>query len=131
MERKIINPWKWQDQIGYVQANEISEYQRVLLCAGQTSTDAEGMPLHIDDMRAQIGLALDNLETILDHAGLNLSNVMRLNLYTTDVDRFREASDVLFARLAEAGCKPVANLLGVVRLALPEFLIEIEATAVA
>ena len=82
-------------------------------------------------MRAQIGLALDNLETVLDHAGLDLSNVMRLNLYTTDVDRFREASDVLWDRLAKAECRPAANLLGVSRLAMPEFLVEIEATAVA
>ena len=60
-----------------------------------------------------------------------LSNVMRINLYTTDVDRFREEASVLFSRLSQSGCKPVVNLLGVVRLALPEFLVEIEATAVA
>ena len=131
MKRKIINPWKWQDQIGYVQANEISGYERVLMCAGQTATDAEGNPMHVEDMRAQITLALDNLETILEQAGLDLSNVMRLNYYTTDVDRFIEESHVIWSRLAEADCKPVANLLGVTRLALPEFLVEIEATAVA
>lgn len=110
MERKIINPWEWQDQLGYVQANEISGYQRVLMCAGQTATDAEGKPMHAEDMRAQITLALDNLETVLEQAGLNLSNVMRLNYYTTDVDRFIEAYDVVLSRLAEAGCRPVANL---------------------
>lgn len=131
MERRIINPWEWQDQIGYVQANEISGHSRLLMCAGQTATDSEGNPMYAEDMEAQISLALGNVETILEHAGLELSNVMRLNLYTTDVDHFIEVSGVLWSRLAKAGCKPVANLLGVVRLALPEYLVEIEATAVA
>jgi enamine deaminase RidA (YjgF/YER057c/UK114 family) len=131
MERKIINPWRWQDEIGYVQANQISGHRLVLMCAGQTSTDAEGKPMHAGDMRAQITLALENLETVLQHAGLDLSHVMRLNYYTTDVDRFRDAYDVVKNRLAAAECRPVANLIGVARLALPEYLVEIEATAVA
>ena len=85
MERRTINPWNWRDRVGYVQANEISGYSRVLLCAGQTATDSEGNPMHVYDMRAQINLALDNVETVLEHAGLDLSNVMRSNLYSTDV----------------------------------------------
>jgi enamine deaminase RidA (YjgF/YER057c/UK114 family) len=55
---------------------------------------------------------------------------VRLNYYTTDVDRFFEEYDVLTARLAEFGCRPAATLLGVTRLAFPELLVEIEATAV-
>ena len=42
MERRIINPWAWQDQLGFVQANQISGAQRVLICAGQASMDAGG-----------------------------------------------------------------------------------------
>ena len=56
---------------------------------------------------------------------------MRLNTYTTDVDAFLEASEMVTARLTEAGCRPSATLLGVARLAFPEFLVELEATAVA
>jgi hypothetical protein len=40
MEGWIINPWKWQDQFGFVQANEISGGQRVLTCAGQVEATA-------------------------------------------------------------------------------------------
>ena len=65
MERRIVNPWTCQDQLGYVQANEISGMDRVLVCAGQTSVDADGHPLHEGSMGAQIGQALDNLETVL------------------------------------------------------------------
>jgi enamine deaminase RidA (YjgF/YER057c/UK114 family) len=81
-------------------------------------------------MRAQLGQAIDNLETVLKQAGLTLANVMRLNYYTTDVDAFMEAADVAGARLGEAGCRPASTLLGVTRLAFPELMIEIEATAV-
>ena len=130
VERKIINPWEWQDQFGFVQANDISGAQRVLLCSGQTSVDAEGRPVYPGDMPAQITQTLDNLETVLNNAGLNLSDVVRLNYYTTDVDRFMEAAEVLGKRLGEAGCRPASTLLGVTRLAFPELLVEIDATAV-
>ena len=131
MERRIVNPWSWQDQFGYSQAQEISGVQRTLVCAGQTSVDAEGRPLHPGDMRAQVTQALDNLETVLDQAGFTLSDVVRLNIYTTDVDRFFEAFDAMVGRLAPAKCRPASTLLGVARLAFPELLVEIEATAVA
>jgi enamine deaminase RidA (YjgF/YER057c/UK114 family) len=133
-QRRVINPWSWQDQFNFVQANEVSGMQRMLICAGQTSVDEEGNPVHPGDMRAQISQALTNIETVLDHAGFELSNVVRLNYYTTDVDGFFEAfwgEDALVTRLAEAGCRPASTLLGVARLAFPELLVEIEATAVA
>jgi len=131
MERRIVNPWSWQDQFGYSQAQEISGVQRTLVCAGQTSVDAEGRPLHAGDMRAQVTQALDNLATVLDQAGFTLSDVVRLNIYTTDVDRFFEAFDAMVGRLEPANCRPASTLLGVARLAFPELLVEIEATAVA
>ncbi len=131
MDRRIINPWTWQDQFGFVQATEISSAQRTIFCAGQVSTNDEGMPVYPEDMRAQINQALDNLETVLREGGVALSNVVRLNYYTTDVDRLLEAYDALVGRLAEAGCQPTSTLLGVTRLAFPELLVEIEATAVA
>jgi enamine deaminase RidA (YjgF/YER057c/UK114 family) len=131
MERRVINPWTWQDRFGFVQAHEVSGAERTLYCAGQTSSDADGNPVHPGDMGAQLGQALDNLETVLSEAGFELSQVVRLNTYTTDVDAFLAASGETAARLAEAGCRPSATLLGVARLAFPEFLVELEATAVA
>jgi enamine deaminase RidA (YjgF/YER057c/UK114 family) len=130
MERRIINPWTWQDQMGYVQANEVSGAQHILFLAGQGSVDEEGRPVHPDDMGAQLDQTLDNLETVLREAGAALSDVVRLNIYTTDVDRFFEVYGGIAGRLAEAGCRPASTLLGVTRLAYPEMLVEIEATAV-
>ena len=91
MEIKPVNPWKWQDAFGFSQAIEFSGHSRVLTCAGQTSVDADGAPLHEGDMAAQLGQALDNVETVLKQAGMTLSNVVHLNLYTTDSDACLEA----------------------------------------
>ncbi len=131
MDRRIINPWTWQDNFGFVQANEVSGAQRTLTCAGQTSVDADGTVVHAGDMAAQIAQALDNIETVLAAAGMRLSDVVRMNYYTTDVDAFLAHAEVVGGRLAEAGCRPASTLLGVQRLAFPDLLVEIEVTAVA
>lgn len=131
MERRVINPWTWQDSMGFVQANEVTGAERVLYCSGQTAVNAEGQPQHPGDMAQQIALALDNLEVVLGQAGMDLSNVVRLNYHTTDVDAFLRASGASGARFAAAGCRPASTLLGVARLASPDLLVEIEAVAVA
>ena len=79
MRRRAINPWTWQDAFGYVQANEISGAERVLICSGQLATDADGELLYANDMRGQIGQSLDNLETVLRAAGFAWSDVVRVN----------------------------------------------------
>lgn len=130
MERRIVNPWTWQDQFGFVQANETSGVERVLRCSGQTSVDADGQPMHEGDMGAQIAQAVDNLETVLTAAGFALTDVVRLNYYATDVEAFLQAGEASGAKLAQAGCRPASTLLGVSRLASPSLLVEVEATAV-
>jgi len=130
MEQKAINPWGWQNQLGFSQAIEVKAAQRVLYCAGQASMSADGKPLHEGDMRAQVGQCLDNLEAVLTNAGWSLSDVVRLNYYTTDVDQFFGAYEVVLRRLKDAGIQPSSTLLGVSRLAFRELLVEIEATAV-
>jgi enamine deaminase RidA (YjgF/YER057c/UK114 family) len=131
MRRQIINPWSWQEQAGFVQGHAVGGDGRAIYCAGQTSVDADGNPVNEGDMAGQIAQALDNVETVLRESGASLADVVRLNYYTTDVDAFLAAQDVLTARLRAAGCRPTATLLGVSRLAFPPLLVEIEATAVA
>ena len=130
MEQRKINPWKWQDQHGFSQAIEVSHASRVLYCAGQASVDESGTPIHVGDMRRQIDQAFRNLAAVLAASGFELRNVVRLNYYTTDVDAFLSASDVVGAHLAPAACQPSGTLLGVTKLAFPGLMIEIEATAV-
>ncbi len=131
MQRDIINPWTWQEQFGFVHANVVDAAQRVVYCAGQTSVDENGAPVHAGDMSGQLTQAIANLETVLEQSGMTLGDVVRLNYYVTDLDAFFAGGETLGGLLGKAGCRPVSTLLGVARLAFPEFLIEIEATAVA
>lgn len=128
MQRRVINPWTWQDQMGFVQANEITGAQRMLVCSGQASVDENGAPVHVGDMAGQISKALDNLETVLTQAGYELRDIARLNVCTTDVDAFFQNYQVVASRLA--GVELASTLVGVTRLAFPELLVELEATAV-
>ena len=129
MERRAINPWSWQDNFGFVQANEITGAQRVLYCSGQTSVDENGTPVHEGDMASQAVQALDNLEAVLKDAGMDLSNVVRLTIYTTDIDATMASYGVVAPRFARI--KAAQTLIGVTRLFVPSLMIEIEATAVA
>jgi enamine deaminase RidA (YjgF/YER057c/UK114 family) len=129
VEKRAVNPWTWQEQFGFEQAIETTGAERALFCAGQTSVDPNGAPLHEGDMKAQVEQALENVETVLREAGFEPSDVTRLNVYTTDVDAFIQSSADI-TRLNDAGARFSSTLLGVSRLAFPELMVELEATAI-
>ena len=129
MKKKAINPWQWQDNLGFSQAVAVSGGQQ-LYCSGQTAMGADGAPPENMDMPAQINLAFDNLEEVLRKGGFEMSDVVRLNIYTTDMDRFFGSYGEVMNRLSPIDPKPAITLLGVTRLAFPQLLLEIEATAI-
>ncbi len=129
MNRTPVNPWLWSQKLGYHQAEIIEGTRRQLICAGQTAVDADGNPQHADDMRSQIALALENLEAVLSGADMGLANVIRMNIYTTDVDEAMKHFDIFGAKFGPVETAPPMTLLGVTRLAMPTLLFEIEATA--
>ena len=129
MKRTPVNPWSWSLNVGYHQAELLEGINRQLVCAGQTAVDTEGNPQHPGDMRNQITLAMDNLEAVLNGANMNLANVTRLSIYTTDVDEAMKHFDILGARFGPVSASPPMTLLGVTRLAFAELMFEIEATA--
>jgi enamine deaminase RidA (YjgF/YER057c/UK114 family) len=103
-----------------------------LHCAGQVAWNGDGDLLGPDDLAAQAAQAFDNLKSVLSEAGMGVSNVVRLRTYV--VDYSPDMLDVLGPAIAAfyGDNIPAANtLIGVASLAMPEFKIEIEATAVA
>jgi enamine deaminase RidA (YjgF/YER057c/UK114 family) len=130
MKRTAVNPWPWSLQYAYNQAEIVEGAKRMLVCAGRTATDAQGAPAHAGDIAAQLTLALENLDAVLAAGDMSLSDVVRLTIYTTDVDALFPHYGILAERLASAGVMPPATLLGVTRLAFPDLLVEIDATAV-
>lgn len=131
MNRTQVNPWPWSLSLGYNQAEIIEGVSKQLIVSGQTSVDGQGAPQHAGDMRAQIALSLDNLEAVLKAADMSLSNIVKLGVYATDVDMALANFDLMGQRFGPAGVAPPMTLLGVTRLALPDLMFEIEATAMA
>lgn len=130
VERTAVNPVQWSVEMGFNQGEVVSGHTRTLYCSGQTAMSAEGKPQHEDDMGEQVALSLDNLEAVLVEAGMSLANLVRLNVYTTDVDQLVQHYGVLAARLGAAGVAPPTTMLGLTRLAIPGQLVELEGTAI-
>lgn len=129
--RTAVNPTTWSTNLGFDQAQVIEGHQRLLVCSGQDSVDADGNPRHPGDMPAQLDLALDNLEEILGEADMSVADVVRLNVYTTDFDELVRHWARITDRFDGSGSRFVTSLLGVTRLFTPELLVLLEATAVA
>ncbi|GAB3967065.1 RidA family protein [Plantactinospora veratri] len=131
LQQTAVNPWTWSLELGYNQGQIVSGHTRTLYCSGQTAMSGDGEPQHAGDMAAQLTLSLDNLETVLGEAEMSLGNLVRLNVYTTDVDLLFRHYGVLASRLGAAGVAPTTTMLGVTRLAIPVLMVELEGTAVA
>jgi 2-iminobutanoate/2-iminopropanoate deaminase len=129
MKKTVINPWTWQEQLSYVQAVEVTETKGTLYCAGQAAVHADGTSSNAD-MRTQLELAIQNLETVISEAGYECGNIVRLTIYTTSSDEFiKNCFDLFQNFVAKHGMKQVVTLLQVV--ALNETLnVELEATVV-
>jgi enamine deaminase RidA (YjgF/YER057c/UK114 family) len=127
MERIDVNPWEWSKAFGFSQAVDLAGASHVLLCSGQTAAGDDGSPPTTADMGEQVQLALANLTTVLGAAGMTMANVVRLTIYTTDVDELLGAFGSATALLGDN--LPAMTLIGVTRLAVPELKVEIEATA--
>jgi len=129
MNRNIINPWSWQEALGFVHGNKVDNPESVFFLAGQTASDENGHCLFTGDMEKQIDQVLDNIGTILEQGGMDFSNVMRLNIFTIDMDLILKAHDHMVSSLKQRGCQHTGCLLGVTALASPGALVEMEVTA--
>jgi len=128
MEKKIINPWQWQDQRSYVQAVEVRQVESTLYCAGQAAVEADGTS-STGDMRSQLQLAIKNLEQVINEAGYECRNIVRLNILTTSSTEFFGCFDLLQEWVASHGIQQASTVSEVTGL-FETLKIELEATAV-
>jgi enamine deaminase RidA (YjgF/YER057c/UK114 family) len=131
LTRTPINPWTWSQAFGFNQGELVEGVSRVLVLSGQAAAAADGSPQHAGDLPAQTSLAVDNIETVLREAGMTLANVVRISVFTTDVDAMLGAWEGMIKRFAAAGVSLTSTLIGVPRLSFPELLVESEASAFA
>lgn len=128
MEKRVINPWQWQDQRSYVQAVEIKQPEGTLYCSGQAAVNADGTS-STADMKSQLILALQNLEQVISEAGYDCKGIVRLNIYTTSSVEFFTCFDLLQNWIAKHGIKQATTLFEVKSL-FETLKVEFEATVV-
>lgn len=131
MQIKTHNPTPWLQPFGLNHAVEVSGIKRTVYFSGQTASDADGGALHPGDLVAQYKAACACLVDALAVAQMTPANLVRMNIYTTDLDTFMATAEQTTALHIAAGAQIACTLLGLARLYDPAILIELEATAVA
>lgn len=95
--------------------------------AGQIETDDVSRPEPSGDIATETKAAMDNLARVLKQAGLDFSDVVRTNVYMTDLTQFARMNDV-YAGYFAPGRLPARTAVGVAQL-LSGCLIEIDCIA--
>ena len=96
---------------------------------GQVSQDLDTREsLHVGDPRAQTRKTMENIRMLLEEAGSEMSHLCRIVVYLTDI-RHREAVYQEMGAFIK-GVHPCSTGVVVTALARPDWLVEIEATAI-
>lgn len=131
MKRKAINPQTMYQSVPFGFSHAVEQNGgRTLHLAGQVAWNGEGQLVGEGDLIAQTRQALANLREVLAAAGATPADIVRLRTYVVNhsPDKLGPVTEEIVAFYD--GATPAANtFLGVQALALPDFLIEIEATA--
>jgi len=132
MTREAINPDDMYDSVRYGFSHAIAHRGTgTIECSGQVAWDDDGALVGDGDLAVQTAQVFRNLRKILAHAGASPADVVRMRTYVVDhtPDKLQIIGPAIAAFFGDAA--PAANtLVGVAALALPEFLIEVEVTAV-
>lgn len=128
MEKRIINPWQWQDSRNYVQAVEAKNVTGTLYVSGQTAIDNNGKS-STADMKSQLIHTLQNLEKVISEAGYECKNIVRLNIYTTSTEEFFTCFTIFQEWAEKHEIKQASTLLEVKSL-FETLKVELEVTVV-
>ena len=131
MTKQSLNPKTLFNslQYGFSQI-VVAQGQRTVHFSGQVAWDEHENIVGENDLRAQVWQSLRNVETAVTTAGATLNDIVALRIYIVQswMDKTAPVSEGLKEFFPEN--PPATTWIGVYGLARPEFLIEIEGTAV-
>ena len=116
---------KWEDIVGYSRAVRVGNTIEI---TGTVAADDNTSLVGGNSAYAQTRYILQKIEKILHNAGASLEDVVRTRMFVTDISRWEEygqAHGEFFSKI-----KPCTSMIEVKGLISPEYLIEIEATAI-
>lgn len=115
---------KWEDIVGYSRAVRVGNQLEI---SGTVATDDNGV-VGKDDFYAQTKFIIQKIEKVLHQADFKLEHVVRTRMFVTDISHWEEigrAHGEFFQTI-----KPVTSMIEISALIDPDYLVEIEVTAV-
>jgi enamine deaminase RidA (YjgF/YER057c/UK114 family) len=116
---------KWEDIVGYSRAVKMGNTIEV---TGTVAVDDNSNLVGGNNAYEQTKFIIQKIEGVLQKAGASLNDVVRTRMFVTDISRWEEygkAHGEFFKSI-----KPCTTMVEVSKLISPEYLIEIEATAI-
>jgi enamine deaminase RidA (YjgF/YER057c/UK114 family) len=123
--KNISSGAKWEDIIGYSRAVQVGNIMEI---SGTVSLDENGAIVGKGDFYKQARFILQKVEKILAQGGFALTDVVRTRMFVTDISHWEEvgrAHGEFFRSI-----KPVTSMIQVSGFIEPDYLVEIEVTAV-
>ncbi|KAB7731736.1 RidA family protein [Rudanella paleaurantiibacter] len=122
--QNILTGSPWEDKMGYCRAVRIGNIIEV----SGTVAIVDGETVKKDDIYAQTHNILTRVADVLTQAGASMNDVIRTRMFTTQISRWEEIARAHGAFFGEI--KPTTGIYEVSALISPDYLIEIEFTAV-
>ncbi len=125
MQRKNFSSGaKWEDIVGYSRAVLIGNHLEI---SGTLATDEQGV-VGQGDIYKQTKFILEKIDKVLQQAGFTMQDVVRTRMFVTDISKWEavgKAHGEFFKDI-----KPATSMIEISKLIDPEYLIEIEVTAI-
>ena len=115
---------KWEGIVGYSRAVQMGN---VLEISGTVATDEQGVVAK-GDYYAQTRFVLQKIEDVLRQAGFGLKDVVRTRMFVKDITHWEEIGKAHGEFFKDI--KPVTSMIGISSLIDPDYLVEIEVTAI-
>ena len=116
---------KWEDIVGYSRAVKVGNTIEV---TGTVASGDDGNLVGGNDAYAQTKFIYEKIEKVLNRAGAEMKDVVRVRMFVTDISRWQEYGKAHSEFFKEI--KPCNTMVEVSALIEPGYLIEIEATAI-
>lgn len=116
---------KWEPVVGYSRAIRVGETIEV---AGTCAVDENGEPYAIGDAYRQTKKIIEIISKAIERLGGSIDDVVRTRMFVTDISNWEmvgRAHGETFHAI-----RPVTTMIEVSKLISPEYLVEIEATAI-
>ena len=114
----------WEDKMGYCRAVRVGNVVEV----SGTVAVVDGENVKADDAYAQTQNILERVEKVLQEAGASMADVVRTRIFTTDISLFDDIARAHGACFRDI--RPTTAIYEISRLVAPEYLVEIEFTAI-